>query len=652
MKQLYFFLHNFRLSLWGLLLLIPAYSYSQVPPYRLSPRWVFGDKAYLNFSGGGAPTQPARTDNIIAYEGASTLCDPDMNIMVYSNNVRVAGENMTPVAGVNLNNSTSSVQGPVIIPNPTNPTTQFYILTGNAESVYTAAEPLDNAQQGNRRFNGAKSGTSVTVTTPGTSLATNAEVREWLYASTDGDYGYRIITAFIPASGNTEFYTWRIPTTGGVGAKVTSSYSGGQIWNVQYQGSIKVNRCQNRIALVQGTAVGVYNYDRTTGQIGSALYFNNAVSVGAGSKLYGCEFSPNGQYLYFTTLGKGPLQRLNISTSTITSIGSNVSGTLQVAPDGNIYIANGEDAVNNTVLGIITNPDGGGTYNAAGLTLVNSSSVRLGLSNIAWLNPQRPTITANNTSCGSYTFTPAFLTHFKETVGISQAVWDLGDGTTVTNTGSNAYNNVTRNYTSTGNKNITVTMTDNTCSHTWVGTLTINVTCVLPVDLISFDALTNEKQTTLYWATAKEFNNSHFEIFKSNDGVNFHSIGKVGGKGNSNTLSYYTFDDEELNTGIAYYKLMQHDYDGSSEESKIISVKHSDVTFKISPNPSNKEFTIRFSGRSNGKIIIYDLLGKELENIEAENINELNFGNSLLPGTYLVKLINNEKIITEKVIKE
>lgn len=88
----------------------------------------------------------------------------------------------------------------------------------------------------------------------------------------------------------------------------------------------------------------------------------------------------------------------------------------------------------------------------------------------------------------------------------------------------------------------------------------------LPIELINFESKCQDNQTVLTWSTATETNNSHFTIWKSNDGVSYRSIGNIQGAGFSSQIRNYSFVDAEANTATVYYKLQQTDFNGHSEE--------------------------------------------------------------------------------------
>lgn len=127
------------------------------------------------------------------------------------------------------------------------------------------------------------------------------------------------------------------------------------------------------------------------------------------------------------------------------------------------------------------------------------------------------------------------------------------------------------------------------------GTATVSCT-PLPVELLSFNAiLTEERQIRLRWATISEKENDFFSIERSEDGVNFESIGFVEGVGNSTELEEYGFmDDHPVPGGISYYRLKQVDNSGEFEYSNVaaVDVPMEDLV-EVYPNPSYGSLIIR-----------------------------------------------------------
>ena len=97
---------------------------------------------------------------------------------------------------------------------------------------------------------------------------------------------------------------------------------------------------------------------------------------------------------------------------------------------------------------------------------------------------------------------------------------------------------------------------------------------VTPINLTTFTGNKIEKNVQLNWTTATEKNNSHFNIQRSNDGLNFENITKVMGKGNSSSINNYFYTDVNVPNNNLYYRLQQVDVDGKSTLSAVILIKY------------------------------------------------------------------------------
>lgn len=112
----------------------------------------------------------------------------------------------------------------------------------------------------------------------------------------------------------------------------------------------------------------------------------------------------------------------------------------------------------------------------------------------------------------------------------------------------------------------------------------------LPIELLYFTAKTSEEKVKLEWATASESNNSHFEIERSADGVNFEYLSKTNayGNGNSVTKQTYTSVDEKPYKGISYYRLKQVDKNTEFKYAEVVSVEINGKSYiNFFPNPTS-----------------------------------------------------------------
>ena len=145
----------------------------------------------------------------------------------------------------------------------------------------------------------------------------------------------------------------------------------------------------------------------------------------------------------------------------------------------------------------------------------------------------------------------------------------------------------------------------------------ISPVVVLPVELISFNAIAQNNSALITWETVWEKNNAYFEVEKSIDGKNFFVIGKIEGKRASNEKNQYQFTDHEPYKGINYYRLRQVDLDGKVNYTKIIPLLFEEGVraFELYPNPtSDLDIFISMTARTGDSLIIkvIDALGRNV----------------------------------------
>ncbi len=118
---------------------------------------------------------------------------------------------------------------------------------------------------------------------------------------------------------------------------------------------------------------------------------------------------------------------------------------------------------------------------------------------------------------------------------------------------------------------------------------------ILPVDFLVLEVnyLPGSKATSFRWSTAKEWENSHFEIERSVDSIDeFQKIDQVDGMGWKDTITEYEYTDTNIPLGKStlYYRLKQVDFDGTAIYSKTLSVATPGLHFtqgvwRAHPNP-------------------------------------------------------------------
>ncbi len=200
-----------------------------------------------------------------------------------------------------------------------------------------------------------------------------------------------------------------------------------------------------------------------------------------------------------------------------------------------------------------------------------------------------------------------------------------------------------------------VVVTDGACS----ATSSLSNVTTLPVELLAFSGIEEEKYNRLIWETASEINSSHFEIEKSETNIDFKRINIVKAKEFSNTITTYQYDDPEL-TPLSYYRLKMVDLDGSYKYSNTISLKRELINgfTRIYPNPTQGQITVHANipKDTEGIIEVYNIVGKlfKSENINSDfqGIVQKNIDLSNLPkGSYILRLKNMNDVKSITVIK-
>lgn len=170
---------------------------------------------------------------------------------------------------------------------------------------------------------------------------------------------------------------------------------------------------------------------------------------------------------------------------------------------------------------------------------------------------------------------------------------------------------------------------------------------VLPVTFGEFTVKPVNCTALLQWTTLTEQNNSHFNVERSRDRVNFTTIARVGAAGNSNTEKKYEFKDESPLSGRSYYRVTQVDFDGknSSTQPVRIDMNCDNASLKVYPNPASNQLTIT-AGKAIAQVNILSSSGQAVMKFipslsQAGGIFNMNI-QSIQSGIYIVQVINKD----------
>ncbi|MBC8032801.1 MAG: T9SS type A sorting domain-containing protein [Chitinophagaceae bacterium] len=179
----------------------------------------------------------------------------------------------------------------------------------------------------------------------------------------------------------------------------------------------------------------------------------------------------------------------------------------------------------------------------------------------------------------------------------------------------------------------------------------------LPVKLTNFTVKYKETFVQVMWTTMTEQNNDYFNVQRSINGVQFSTVGKMKGAGNSSTPLSYSFTDRFPVSGKMMYRLQQIDFDGTILYSAIVVVenKEKETGMDVYPNPVNDQFTVEAAllSNSNCRISVIDLSGKTVWTTNAKAAGgqvRINLSTQVKPGVHVVRITYADGVLFSKIL--
>ncbi len=184
-------------------------------------------------------------------------------------------------------------------------------------------------------------------------------------------------------------------------------------------------------------------------------------------------------------------------------------------------------------------------------------------------------------------------------------------------------------------------------------TMSGNAQAPLPISLRTFEVKAVGKDIAqLEWTTSSEMNNKGFEIERSTNGRDFTKVGFAEGRGNSQTLVAYTYQDRHIES--AYYRLKQVDFDGTFTYSPL-AYYSAEGTIHFYPNPVVDRLSLSLPATAELSTKVYSAQGKLLieargQAREVENQLTAYFAKAQ-NGNYTLQTLYNGKSIVQRLIK-
>lgn len=168
---------------------------------------------------------------------------------------------------------------------------------------------------------------------------------------------------------------------------------------------------------------------------------------------------------------------------------------------------------------------------------------------------------------------------------------------------------------------------------------------VLPVRWLAFEAELVDTEVALHWTTASVQDNDHFDIERSQDGIQFEPIGAVPAVGFSQGASHYEFLDRAPHTGLNYYRIRQVDLDGtfSFSQIRVIDLLRRNDGILALPNPGSGLVDIRLTDIGSVAFLsVLDATGREVlrRSVTSDHIGF--DASSLASGSYVLRAISSD----------
>lgn len=162
---------------------------------------------------------------------------------------------------------------------------------------------------------------------------------------------------------------------------------------------------------------------------------------------------------------------------------------------------------------------------------------------------------------------------------------------------------------------------------------------MLPINLLSFQAVNKKDHIYLSWATANKNNSTIFDIEKSTNGRDFKYIGKIKNSNSYTDKQSYSYIDLFPTNGVNFYRLKQTNINGAIEYSNIVSVNYNSIDEAIVKiiSPDNIEIIYK---KKVSKAVLYNSVGQRISNFPIfEGCNFLKL-NRVKSGIYFINIDN------------
>lgn len=176
----------------------------------------------------------------------------------------------------------------------------------------------------------------------------------------------------------------------------------------------------------------------------------------------------------------------------------------------------------------------------------------------------------------------------------------------------------------------------------------------LPVNFTSFYINKSGEKVHLNWSTDKEMNNSHFEVERSFDGVEWTKVAVIFGAGNSNISNKYSYNEKMIYSPVIYYRLRQVDVDSRFLFSSVKTIRTDEIISAVNIYGFQKNVVIDLNSSTTNNIEVSvfnsngQVVNRQIFNNASYKIN-MNL-NHISTGFYVVQVTDKKGLLEVKKI--
>ncbi len=187
-----------------------------------------------------------------------------------------------------------------------------------------------------------------------------------------------------------------------------------------------------------------------------------------------------------------------------------------------------------------------------------------------------------------------------------------------------------------------------------------SISYVLPLKIISFTAGRGRMNdyTKINWTIGNELNVDHYELQRSDDGINFYTIA-FQSPFNRGGTEFYSYNDWNMLKGTAYYRLKINNRSAMVNYSNIVSVSISgnNKDFYVITNPIDAGIEIYVAAALKGmyNYTLTDMNGQLMQSgmldIKYAGVQSIKLKSVFAPGAYILVVKNEANSLQKTIIK-